>query len=170
MSRQTRRRPHPFVEAVAIDNAWKPDGGPTVHVVLVEPEIPQNTGTIVRLCAATGCPLHLIEPLGFDIDDRTLRRAGLDYWDYLELTIHTSPEAFLEWLGLRKPWVVTRQGAVRYDMPPYADDDVIIFGSETQGLPAAWIQQWEERSVYIPILGPVRNLSLIHISEPTRPY
>jgi len=130
------------------------------HIALYQPEIPPNTGNIGRQCVGMLAELHLIGPVGFDLSRQAVRRAGLDYWDDLELTIHPSPEAFLEWLGIRQPWVVTRQGALRYDNPAYADGDVIIFGSETGGLPNAWVERWAGRSVHVPILGPVRNYNL----------
>lgn len=131
-----------------------------MHIVLFQPEIPPNTGNIARQCVGMQAELHLIGPVGFDLSRQAVRRAGLDYWDELELTIHTNPEAFLEWLGPREPWVVTRQGMVRYDKPAYADGDIIIFGSETRGIPAPWVERWADRSVYVPILGPVRNYNL----------
>lgn len=130
------------------------------HVVLYQPEIPPNTGNIGRQCVGMRAELHLIGPVQFDLSRQAVRRAGLDYWDHLELTIHTNPEAFLEWLGARRPWVVTRKGRLRYDRPVYKDEDVLIFGSETQGLPASWIERWDGRTVHVPILGPVRNYNL----------
>lgn len=131
-----------------------------LHVALYQPEIPPNTGNIGRQCVGMCAGLHLIGPIGFDLTRQAVRRAGLDYWDELELTIHAGPGAFLEWLGERQPWIVTRQGGVRYDKPAYADGDVLIFGSETHGVPDAWVERWAGRSVYVPILGPVRNYNL----------
>jgi tRNA (cytidine/uridine-2'-O-)-methyltransferase len=130
------------------------------HIALYQPEIPPNTGNIGRQCVGMRACLHLIGPVAFDLSHSAVKRAGLDYWDDLDLRLHADPEAFLQWLGGRQPWVVTRQGLLRYDKLVYRDGDVIIFGSETKGLPSAWFQRWQKRSVYIPILGPVRNYNL----------
>ncbi|HMK43780.1 MAG TPA: tRNA (cytidine(34)-2'-O)-methyltransferase [Dissulfurispiraceae bacterium] len=130
------------------------------HVVVYQPEIPPNTGNIGRQCVGMAAELHLIGPVHFDLSRQAVRRAGLDYWGQLELTVHTNPEAFLEWLGDRMPWIVTRQGRLRYDVPTYRDGDILVFGSETQGLPKVWLERWRERSIYVPILGPVRNYNL----------
>ena len=160
MLRQIRRRPHPFVEPVAVDDAWKPDGGPTVHVVLVEPEIPQNTGTIVRLCAATACPLHLVEPLGFAIDDRTLRRAGLDYWEYATVHVHPSYDAVRQANPNGRFWLTSKKAKRPYTQVRYELGDFLVFGKETTGLPESWIEAEPEQALMIPMFGPVRSLNL----------
>ena len=110
-----------------------------LNIVLVEPEIPQNTGNIVRTCAATGAKLHLVEPLGFQISDRYLKRAGLDYWDKLEIEKHIS---FAEFLKKYDPtqtnmFFITSKGTHRYDEPKYEnmDEVFLLFGKETKGLP-----------------------------------
>lgn len=131
-----------------------------LHVVLYQPEIPPNTGNISRQCVGMNACLHLIGPTGFDLSDSAVRRAGLDHWGQLDLTIHSSPDEFLKWLGDRKPWLVTKRGKVRYDMPDYADEDILVFGSETRGLPEAWLIKWPDRTVYIPILGNIRSYNL----------
>jgi len=131
-----------------------------LHVALYQPEIPPNTGNIARQCVGMGVCLHLIEPIGFDIDDKSVKRAGLDYWDALDLTVHKSPEDFISWLGEKKPWVVTKFGEMRYDEPDYRDGDVLIFGKETTGLPKSWLKIWSSRSVYVPIPGKVRSYNL----------
>ena len=129
-------------------------------VVLYEPEIPPNTGNIARQCVGMDAALHLVAPFAFDIDKKAVRRAGLDYWEHLDLTVHDGPEAFLAWLGSRAPWVVSKHGTIRYDQPPYRDGDVLLFGSETQGLPLEIRERWPGRSVVVPILGKVRSYNL----------
>jgi tRNA (cytidine/uridine-2'-O-)-methyltransferase len=104
--------------------------------------------------------LHIVKPIGFEISDRTVKRAGLDYWDELELTIHESAEDFLRWLGDRKPWLVTSHGRLRYDKPGYKDNEILVFGNETGGLSRKWLDTWPDRSVYVPIIGSVRNYNL----------
>jgi tRNA (cytidine/uridine-2'-O-)-methyltransferase len=131
-----------------------------LHIVLYQPEIPPNTGNIGRQCVGMDAALHLIGPIGFDMSTQAVRRAGLDYWEHLRLTVHNDPNAFFAWLGEREPWLVTRHGRLRYDKPAYRDDDILIFGSETAGLPDAWLARWSERTVFIPILGNVRSYNL----------
>jgi tRNA (cytidine/uridine-2'-O-)-methyltransferase len=131
-----------------------------LHVVLYQPEIPPNTGNIARQCVGMNAALHIIKPAGFDMSSSAARRAGLDHWDKLELTIHDNPEKFLQWLGDRDPWLITKHGTLRYDMPEYKDEDVLIFGSEIQGLPGDWLKRWSSRCVYIPIPGEVRSYNL----------
>lgn len=136
-----------------------------LHVVLYQPEIPPNTGNISRQCVGMNACLHLICPTGFHITDSAVRRAGLDHWDELNLTVHKTPDEFLKWLGDRKPWLVTKRGNIRYDIPAYADEDILVFGSETRGLPPGWLQKWAERSVYVPILGQVRSYNLANTAS-----
>jgi tRNA (cytidine/uridine-2'-O-)-methyltransferase len=131
-----------------------------LHIVLVEPQIPPNTGNVARVCAATGCALHLVEPLGFSLDDRELKRAGLDYWQSLDVTVHASLDAFLaRW---RAPfWLVSARGFTRYDEVPYRRSDALVFGKETSGLPSAVLETNAERTVRIPMrAGSVRSLNL----------
>lgn len=130
------------------------------HVALYQPEIPPNTGNISRQCVGMGAMLHLIGPVVFDMSDSAVKRAGLDHWPHLKLTVHDTPEAFLTWLGERRPWLVTKFGATRYDRAGYATGDVLLFGNETRGLPAEWRERWADRCVAIPILGPVRSYNL----------
>lgn len=105
------------------------------HVVLVEPEIPPNTGNIARTCAITGMKLHLVKPLGFSIDDKAVKRAGLDYWDHLELEVHESLGEFLEKYKDRKMYLATTHGGVRYTDVRYERGSFLLFGKETAGLP-----------------------------------
>jgi tRNA (cytidine/uridine-2'-O-)-methyltransferase len=106
-----------------------------LHVVLVEPEIPPNTGNVARLCAATGCALHLVEPLGFSIDDRELKRAGLDYWHALGVVLHPSLDAFLAATPARKRWFFSTHATRVFTDAPFARGDMLVFGRETRGLP-----------------------------------
>jgi tRNA (cytidine/uridine-2'-O-)-methyltransferase len=133
-----------------------------LHVALYQPEIPPNTGNIARQCVGMAARLHLIGPITFKLTDHALKRAGLDYWQHLDLELHPSPTAFLDWLGAvgREPWVVSKRGRIRYDQPAYADGDVLLFGKETSGLPKTWLERWAERSVFVPVIGPVRSYNL----------
>ncbi len=133
---------------------------PAFHIVLYQPSIPPNTGNIGRQCVGMGAMLHLVGPLTIDLSAQAVRRAGLDYWDDLQLQVHDSPDAFLAWLGERQPWLVTKFGATRYDRADYRQGDVIIFGNEVTGLPADWRERWAQRGVSIPILGPIRSYNL----------
>jgi tRNA (cytidine/uridine-2'-O-)-methyltransferase len=132
-----------------------------LHVVLVEPQIPPNTGNVARLCAATGCALHLVEPLGFSIDDRELKRAGLDYWHALDVTVHASLEIFLARFAPERLWLLSTRGARNYAEAPYARGDALVFGKETAGLPAAVLEAHRERTLRIPMReAAVRSLNL----------
>ena len=113
------------------------DNARMLHVVLHQPEIPPNTGNVIRLCANTGARLHLIEPLGFELDDAKLRRAGLDYHEFTPLTVHASLDAFVASVKPARLFALSTRGTVRYDTVAYRDDDAVMFGSETRGLPQA---------------------------------
>lgn len=131
-----------------------------MHIVLYHPEIPPNTGNVARLCAATCTQLHLIEPLGFSLDDRYLKRAGLDYWPHVPLRVWPSWEAFMAGAGgqLRLVMTSAREGAPVHRFA-FAPDDAIVFGPETTGLPQDVLQLSPHR-VRIPIWGEVRSLNL----------
>ena len=132
-----------------------------LHVVLVEPEIPPNTGNVARLCAATGCALHLVEPLGFRIDDRELKRAGLDYWDALGVVVHSSLDAFLAAFAGRRLWLLSTRGARSYAEAEFAHGDALVFGKETAGLPPALLDAQPDRTLRIPMRpGSVRSINL----------
>ncbi|GAB6049347.1 tRNA (uridine(34)/cytosine(34)/5-carboxymethylaminomethyluridine (34)-2'-O)-methyltransferase TrmL [Hydrogenophilus islandicus] len=105
-----------------------------VHVVLVEPEIPQNTGNIIRLCANTGAQLHLVRPLGFTLSDRQLRRAGLDYHEWVATTVHDDWAACRRQLAGHRWFLLTTKGESRYDQVAFAPGDVLVFGSESRGV------------------------------------
>lgn len=104
-------------------------------IVLYQPEIPPNTGNAIRLCANTGARLHLIRPLGFDLEDRNLRRAGLDYHEYATLRVHDSLDAALHAIAPSRLFALSTRNGVRYDVPRYAQGDAFLFGPETRGLP-----------------------------------
>ena len=132
-----------------------------MHVVLVEPEIPPNTGSIGRLCAATGTPLHLIEPLGFRIDDRHLRRAGLDYWPHVDARRYPSWPAFAATHPQGRFLLFSARAPRSYTCCRYAGDDFLIFGGESRGLPDALREQHAERLYGIPMQSVhVRSLNL----------
>ncbi len=123
----------------------------SLHIVLVEPEIPPNTGNIARTCAATDTCLHLVEPLGFSIDDKAVRRAGLDYWPYVKLEVHQSLEAFLDKYGDHNMYLATTKGGRLYTEPSYEEEDMILFGRETAGLPRDFIDAHRDKAVRIPM-------------------
>jgi len=132
-----------------------------LHVVLVEPEIPPNTGNVARLCAATGCALHLVKPLGFRIDDRELKRAGLDYWHELGVVMHDSLEAFMEATSSRSRWFFSKRAERTYATAPFATGDMLIFGCETKGLPEWLVERERARMLRIPMRpDSVRSINL----------
>ena len=135
--------------------------GAPLHIALVEPEIPPNTGNVARLCAATGCALHLVEPLGFSIDDRELKRAGLDYWHTIDVVLHPNLDAFLEATAQRNHWFLSTRAQRSYAQAAFAFGDVLVFGRETKGLPAELIAREPERALRIPMReGSVRSINL----------
>jgi tRNA (cytidine/uridine-2'-O-)-methyltransferase len=134
---------------------------PPLHLVLVEPQIPPNTGNVARLCAATGCALHLVEPLGFSIDDRELKRAGLDYWPAVDLTVHPSLDAFLEAFAGRRLWLLSTHAERPYAEADFGFGDAVLFGAETSGLPVGLLAEHPDRMLRIPMRGAaVRSLNL----------
>jgi tRNA-specific 2-thiouridylase/tRNA (cytidine/uridine-2'-O-)-methyltransferase len=132
-----------------------------LHIVLFEPEIPPNTGNIMRLCANTGACLHLIEPLGFSLDERRLRRAGLDYRDFAEVRVHEGWEAFLEETGGRRIFAFSRNAGHSHATPAYQNGDMLLFGPETRGLPASLMKTLPEtQQLRIPMVPDRRSLNL----------
>ena len=132
-----------------------------LHIVLVEPEIPPNTGNVARLCAATGCALHLVEPLGFRIDDRELKRAGLDYWHALGVVVHPSLTAFLQATAHMQHWFFSTRATCAYTSAAFQRGDVLVFGKETKGLPGELIAANLDRALRIPMRpDSVRSLNL----------
>ena len=131
-----------------------------MHIVLVEPEIPANTGNISRTCAVTGTPLHLVKPLGFEVDDKHLKRAGLDYWDKLDLTYYENWQDFAQrWQGCRMIFA-SSHGTKGYHEIAYQPDDFLVFGKETKGLPKALLDANPETTVRIPMREGIRCLNL----------
>ena len=131
-----------------------------MHIVLVNPEIPQNTGNIARTCAATGASLHLIEPLGFSLDDRYLKRAGLDYWHMMRLTRYPSWVAFAEANPGARMHFATTKAPRDYAGVSYGPDDFLVFGRETKGLPEDLLAENYARCVRIPMREGARSLNL----------
>jgi tRNA (cytidine/uridine-2'-O-)-methyltransferase len=132
-----------------------------LHVVLIEPEIPPNTGNVARLCAATGCALHLIEPLGFRIDDRALKRAGLDYWSSVRVVVHPSLDAFVATFPLARCWWIETSGVRPYASAAFARGDALVFGKETGAIPADLLAAHADRTLRIPMReDTVRSINL----------
>lgn len=133
-----------------------------LHVVLIEPEIPQNTGSIGRLCLATQCTLHLVEPLGFEINDAQLRRAGLDYWEHLKVIRHPNVDAFFESIPREAPLVfLSKKAGHTLFEHPFATGSYLIFGKETAGLPDWILNRYPAETIRIPMYDArVRSLNL----------
>jgi tRNA (cytidine/uridine-2'-O-)-methyltransferase len=131
------------------------------NIVLVHPEIPPNTGNVIRLAANTGCRLHLIEPLGFSMDDRSLKRAGLDYHEYARVQVHRSWAAVREILRDRRWFAFSTRASRLYTDVRYAENDVLVFGSETRGLPDAVLDAFaEENRIRLPMRPGIRSVNL----------
>jgi len=132
----------------------------TLHVALIEPQIPPNTGNIARLCAATDTALHLIEPLGFSLDGAELKRAGLDYWDAVDLWVHPTWRHFREAIARERCWYFSARATASLWDARIPDGACLVFGNETQGLPARILEKHPERVYRIPMAGAVRSLNL----------
>jgi tRNA (cytidine/uridine-2'-O-)-methyltransferase len=146
---------------------------PRLHVVLFEPEIAANTGAIGRTCVAVGARLWLVRPLGFHIDDRHLRRAGLDYWEHLDWRVVDHIDAVAEALGRERLWLFSTKARAAYTEVAYRPGDGLVFGPESRGLPARWLEKRPDRLVRIPIRPQARSLNLanaaaIAVFEATR--
>jgi tRNA (cytidine/uridine-2'-O-)-methyltransferase len=134
---------------------------PTFDVILFQPEIPPNTGNVIRLCANTGARLHLIEPLGFDLSDKNLRRAGLDYHEYATVQVHPDLEAALAKIAPKRLFALSTRGSVRYDSVSFADGDAFLFGPETRGLPQDLLDALPDgRRLRLPMRPDNRSLNL----------
>ena len=131
-----------------------------LNIVLVEPEIPQNTGNIARTCAALGAKLHLIHPLGFDISEKAVKRAGLDYWDKLEIIEYSNLQEFKDKIKSRNMYLLSTKANKVYTDIEYHDDCYLVFGPETRGLPEEYILENFENSVRIPVRNNIRSLNL----------
>ncbi len=131
-----------------------------LHVALIEPRIPPNTGNIGRLCAATDTPLHLIEPLGFSLDDRELRRAGLDYWGKVDLWVHPNWFEFRDAIARERCLYFSANARRDYREAPFRANSCLVFGNETDGMPARILEKHPEHCFRIPMRGRVRSLNL----------
>ncbi|QJW44653.1 tRNA (uridine(34)/cytosine(34)/5-carboxymethylaminomethyluridine(34)-2'-O)-methyltransferase TrmL [bacterium BFN5] len=131
-----------------------------MHIVLVEPEIPGNTGNIARLCAATGCELHLVKPLGFSVDDRYLKRAGLDYWHLVKVHYHENFEEVATKYAGHNFYFNTTKTSRPYSDVQFSADDLLVFGKETAGLPGEILDINRQNCIRIPMLDDARSLNL----------
>ncbi|MEG6616476.1 tRNA (uridine(34)/cytosine(34)/5-carboxymethylaminomethyluridine(34)-2'-O)-methyltransferase TrmL [Peptococcaceae bacterium 1198_IL3148] len=131
-----------------------------MHIVLVEPEIPANTGNISRTCACTGASLHLVKPLGFSTDDKYLKRAGLDYWHLLDLHYHDSIDELYQNYPQGRFWYLTTKAKNSYTQVKFAENDFLVFGKETAGLPEKLLAANPDYCIRIPMLSEVRSLNL----------
>jgi tRNA (cytidine/uridine-2'-O-)-methyltransferase len=132
----------------------------SVHIVLVEPEIPGNTGNISRLCAAEHLSLHLVKPLGFSLDDRHMKRAGLDYWSFLDVHVHENYGELVKFLEGHRFFYNTTKARKSYTDVTFCTEDVLVFGKETKGLPESLLLQHEESCIRIPMVEEARSLNL----------
>ena len=148
-----------FVPALRYDGAM-PSDSPLLHVVLYQPDIPQNTGNIGRTCVAVGAKLWLIRPLGFRIDDRHLLRAGMDYWDHLDWEAVDSWHDVEQRLPHSRIWCLTKTATRLVWDADYQPGDVLLFGSETRGLPASLLNEQSSRNLKLPMHAVVRSLNL----------
>ena len=130
------------------------------NVVLINPDIPQNTGNIARTCSVTGAKLHLVKPLGFSIDDKHVKRAGLDYWDELDMSVYENIEEFFKKNKGASFYFFTTKGSKNYSDARYKDGDFLIFGRETKGLDESLLKDNYDRAVRIPMKKDVRSLNL----------
>ena len=138
--------------------------GKPFHIVLVEPEIPPNTGNIARSCAATSTCLHLVKPLGFDIDDSAVRRAGLDYWPFVQLRVHENLEVFFAAYPETPKYFVSTKGKHCYAEVAYEPGVMLLFGKETKGLDRGLLSENEERTIRIP-MGPDERLRSLNLTN-----
>lgn len=131
-----------------------------LNIVLVEPEIPANTGNIARTCAATGTVLHLVKPLGFDISDKAVKRAGLDYWHLVDVRVYENLEDFFEKTGAEDIWLLSTKAPRAYTEASFRDGCYLVFGKETRGLPESFLQEHYDRCLRIPMREEARSLNL----------
>jgi len=132
-----------------------------INIVLVEPEIPQNAGNIARTCAVTGSVLHMVRPLGFEVTDKQLKRAGLDYWHFLDIRYYDSIEEVMDkYFTGDNFWFYSTKAKYVYSDAPYQDGDFLVIGNETKGLPEPLLEQYYNQSVRIPMRDETRSLNL----------
>lgn len=132
----------------------------SLNIVLIEPEIPQNTGNIARTCAATGARLHLVGPMGFQITDKQVKRAGLDYWDKLDISYYESTEEFFKKNAGGKFYYFTTKGEISHSDMKYENNAFLVFGKETKGLPEELLKENHDTCVRLPMRGIIRSLNL----------
>ncbi len=132
----------------------------SLHIALINPQIPPNTGNIARLCAGTGTPLHLIGPMGFSLDDKHMKRAGLDYWDDVDLWVHDDWFEFRDAISRERCLYFSANATRDYRDAPYQANSVLMFGSETEGMPRRILEKHSERCFTIPMEGAVRSMNL----------
>ena len=138
----------------------KPEVNIMLNIVLVEPEIPQNCGNIARTCAATGCTLHLIRPLGFDISDKAVKRAGLDYWHLVEVRDYEDLEDFFSKNEVKQMWCLSTKAPRSYAQAQFQDGCYLFFGKETKGLPEDFLEAHRDCCIRIPMRDCARSLNL----------
>ena len=131
---------------------------PDLHLVLVHPEIPPNTGNVGRLAVGVEVALHVVHPIGFSMDEKQVRRAGLDYWPHVDLREHEDLEAFMQWAEGRRLHLFSKRGSAPYTRCPFQPGDVLVFGKESTGLPRDWVER--EGAWTIPMTGRTRSLNL----------
>lgn len=133
----------------------------SLNIVLVEPEIPQNAGNIARTCAVTGCVLHMVRPLGFEVSDKQLKRAGLDYWRYLDIRYYDSIEEVMDkYYNGKNFWFFSTKAKNIYSDVKYSDGDFLVFGKETKGLPEDLLKKYYDACVRLPMRDETRSLNL----------
>lgn len=156
---ESQKKPAGF-QLSEIQPEWGTDRDRGLHLVLVQPEIPGNTGNIGRLCAGTNVWLHLVRPLGFELDNRYLKRAGLDYWPHVRLCVHDNFEEILSIFGEERLSFFTKKATRLYTEVQWQPGSVLVFGRETKGLPDEIRERFEHRNYRIPISDKVRSLNL----------
>ena len=130
------------------------------NIVLYQPQIPPNTGNVARLCVGSGCHLHLIRPIAFFLDDKSMKRAGCDYWSHVNLTCHDSLDDLKKTPGINRIFYVTKHGKNTYTDVSYQSGDTFIFGSEQHGLPEELLEENRDQTIMIPMTGPIRSHNL----------
>ena len=131
-----------------------------LNIVLVEPEIPQNCGNIARTCAATGCTLHLIRPLGFDISEKAVKRAGLDYWHLVDVRDYENLSDFFAKNDVKRMWCLSTKAPRRYTQAVFQEGDYLFFGKETKGLPEDFLEEHRDSCIRLPMRQEARSLNL----------
>lgn len=142
------------------DNVFDKGERALVNIVLVEPEIPHNTGAIARTCAATGARLHLVKPLGFDISDKYVKRCGLDYWYLVDITVYENIDDYFARNGDNNLWLATTKAPQSYAEADFTGDVTLMFGKETAGLPEWLREKYRDRCIRIPMISDARSLNL----------